>query len=43
MTAQTYTPAADFMLPFSMPHLGVRGRVVRGSTLLLYPRCAGAS
>jgi molecular chaperone Hsp33 len=32
MTApQTYTPApaADFVLPFSMPHLGVRGRVVR--------------
>ncbi|HEY4113980.1 MAG TPA: Hsp33 family molecular chaperone HslO, partial [Rhizomicrobium sp.] len=28
---QTYTPApaADFVLPFSMPHLGVRGRVVR--------------
>lgn len=27
----TYTPApaADFVLPFSMPHLGVRGRVVR--------------
>ena len=32
MTApQTYTPApaADFVLPFSMPHLGIRGRVVR--------------
>lgn len=28
---QTYAPApaADFVLPFSMPHLGVRGRVVR--------------
>ena len=28
---QTYTraPAADFVLPFSMPELGVRGRVVR--------------
>ena len=27
----TYTPApaADFVLPFSMPHLGLRGRVVR--------------
>jgi molecular chaperone Hsp33 len=31
MTVQTYTtaPAADFVLPFSMPELGVRGRVVR--------------
>src|SRR5262249_199999 len=32
MTQQaTYipAPAADFVLPFSMPHLGVRGRVVR--------------
>ncbi|HEX3943146.1 MAG TPA: Hsp33 family molecular chaperone HslO [Rhizomicrobium sp.] len=31
MTSQTYTPApaADFVLPFSMPELGVRGRVVR--------------
>jgi molecular chaperone Hsp33 len=31
MTEQTYTPApaADFVLPFSMPELGVRGRVVR--------------
>src|ERR1041385_4312583 len=30
-TPQTYTPApaADFVLPFSMPHLGIRGRVVR--------------
>ena len=25
----TPAPAADFVLPFSMPHLGVRGRVVR--------------
>ena len=31
MSVQSYTPApaADFVLPFSMPHLGVRGRVVR--------------
>jgi molecular chaperone Hsp33 len=31
MSLQTYTPApaADFVLPFSMPELGVRGRVVR--------------
>jgi molecular chaperone Hsp33 len=31
MTSQTHTPApaADFVLPFSMPELGVRGRVVR--------------
>ncbi len=30
-TPNTYTPApaADFVLPFSMPHLGIRGRVVR--------------
>jgi len=30
-TPQAYTPApaADFVLPFSMPHLGIRGRVVR--------------
>lgn len=31
MTAQTYTPApaADFVLPFSMPELGLRGRLVK--------------
>jgi len=31
MSVQSYTPApaADFVLPFSMPELGVRGRVVR--------------
>ena len=31
MSVQSYTPApaADFVLPFSMPHLGLRGRVVR--------------
>src|SRR4051794_20867278 len=31
MTTQAYirAPAADFVLPFSMPELGVRGRVVR--------------
>ncbi|HEX3652283.1 MAG TPA: Hsp33 family molecular chaperone HslO [Rhizomicrobium sp.] len=31
MTEETYSPApaADFVLPFSMPELGVRGRVVR--------------
>ena len=31
MTSETYipAPAADFVLPFSMPELGVRGRVVR--------------
>lgn len=31
MTAETYTPApaADFVLPFSMPELGIRGRVVK--------------
>lgn len=31
MIEETYTPApaADFVLPFSMPELGVRGRVVR--------------
>src|ERR1051326_6605628 len=31
MAAEAYTPApaADFVLPFSMPELGVRGRVVR--------------
>src|SRR4051812_40876293 len=30
-TPETYipAPAADFVLPFSMPELGVRGRVVR--------------
>ncbi|MBV9570479.1 MAG: Hsp33 family molecular chaperone HslO [Alphaproteobacteria bacterium] len=31
MTAESYTPAppADFVLPFSMPEIGVRGRLVR--------------